>query len=90
MVIQFSAWRNHVNWHFFSCSGDDVCFLGFLVFLLLPASLFSELTEVMIAKTLLAQGHSAPVEVDNGPVWNLGTSWWWRFSLRKHPPQHFS
>ena len=33
-------------------TGVDVCFLGFL---LLPTSLFSELTEVMIAATLLAQ-----------------------------------
>ena len=29
----------------------------------------------MITKTHLAQGHSAPVEVDIGPVWNPGTSW---------------
>ena len=48
---------------FFSFSGVYVCFLGFL---LLPTSLFSEPTEGMIAKTLLAQDHSAPVEVDGG------------------------
>ena len=57
----------------------------FLVFFLLPASLFSELTEVMIAKTLLAQDHFAPVEVEIEPVWNPGTSWS-RLSLRKYPP----
>ena len=50
--------------------GVDVCFL---IFLLLSASLFSVLTEVMIAKTLLAQHHFAPVEVKIGPVWNPGT-----------------
>ena len=48
---------------FFSFSSVDVCFLGFL---LLPTSLFSEPTEGMIAKTLLAQDHSAPVEDDIG------------------------
>ena len=71
--------RNHVNWLFFSCSGVDVCFLDLG---LLPTILFSELNEVMIAKTHLAQDHTAPVEVDIGPVWNPGTSWS-RLSLRK-------
>ena len=64
-VILHPAWwgRNHVNWLFFSFSGVDVCFLGFL---LLPTSLFSEPTEGIIAKTFLAQDHSAPAEVDIG------------------------
>ena len=60
------------------------------MFLLLPASLSSELTEVTIATTLLAQDHSAPVKVEIGPqVWNPGTSRS-RLSLRKYPPRHFS
>ena len=63
----------------------------FLVFLLLSASLFSELTEVMIAcQTLLAQDHSAPVKVEIGPVHAILELAWSRLSLRKYPPRHFS
>ena len=54
---------------------------------LLPTGLFSERTEGIIAKTFLAQDHSAPVEVDIGLSGNPETSWS-RLSLRKYPPRH--
>ena len=50
--------------------GVDVCFL---MFLSLSASLFSVVTEVMIAKTLLVQDHFAPLEVKIGPLCGPGT-----------------
>ena len=91
VVILYTVWRGtYKPCHlvYFSCSGIDVCFLGFL-YLSLPASLFSELTGVTIAKTLQAQDHFAPVEVETDPVGNPGTSWS-GLSFRRYPTRYFS
>ena len=56
---------------------------------LLPASYFSELAEVMIAKKLRAKGHLAPVEVEIEPVRNPGNELVPAVVSPKYPPHTF-